>query len=117
MCQSYSDNAVPLVPTVTTALRDRASQRRTVLSPDAVTRRSEFEGCQHSWSTLSVWPRNVLSFDCNKKQQFYIIKWSDEAGIEALPELVNSLIVYIYLHHPYIQKLEMWTNAQRDGNS
>ena len=65
--QSYSDDAVPFVATVATDLRDRASHRRTVLSPDAVTRRSGFEGCQQSWSTLSVWPRKVLSFDCNQK--------------------------------------------------
>jgi len=40
----------------------RVSQRRTVLSPDAVANKSECLGSQHSWSTLSVCPFNSMSF-------------------------------------------------------
>merc|ERR1712002_936442 len=39
----------------------RESHTRMVLSPDAVTRRLELEGCQHRQSTLSLWPFIVQS--------------------------------------------------------
>ena len=53
---------LPLVFTVATERFVRASQIRIVLSPLAVTNWSGFFGCQHSWSTLSLWPRRVQSF-------------------------------------------------------
>jgi hypothetical protein len=53
----------------------RASQRRTVLSPDAVANKSPCLGSQHNWSTLSVCPFNSISFAllCSPKTFHFVI--------------------------------------------
>lgn len=53
----------PGVSIVFIGLEARQSYKRTVLSPLAVTNKSELVECQHNWSTKSLWPLNVLSFD------------------------------------------------------
>lgn len=54
-------NHKPFVWTVAIDFCNLASQIRTVLSRLAVANRSGFDGCQQSWSTLSLCPLNVCS--------------------------------------------------------
>ena len=60
---------LPFVLTVAMVLDCLASHILIVLSPEAVTNNSGFVGCQHNWSTLSVWPRSVPSLLCKCGQR------------------------------------------------